>query len=233
MPLSKDFTDAVTDHIAGLEKEAGVGGGGQQPPVNAGHTEYPLPPDTDKPIEIHDPRTKLASGVAIEPGQASGHYDKGKITNIIKAAKKVGVDPNLALSVALQETKIGKTNPTSIGNIRSLYYGKAPEGLDQQAYELAKTLKDKMDEGKKLGFTDQALLIQMYNGLGKLGPTMRVMNNSGKMVGVPEKYYGVEVTDKNPLDLRKNPLYGKTILDISENVIKKNKDIQELISKTM
>lgn len=233
MPLSKDFIDAVTDHIAGLEKDSGVSAGGQQPPVNAGHTTYPLSPDIEKPIEIEDPRTHMASGVPMKEKQGAGKYDKGKITNIIKAAKKVGVDPNLALSVAFQETKFGKTNPDSIGNIRNIQYGKAPEGLDQQSYELVRTLKDKMTEGKKLGFTDPAMQIQMYNGLGKLKPTIHVTNKQGQLEGVPEKYYGIEVSDQNPLDLRKNPLYGKTILDISEQVIKKNKDIQELISKTM
>ncbi len=64
----------------------------------------------------------------------------------------------------------------------------------------------------------------MYNGMGKLG----VQRMNGKPT--PTKYYGLDVTEKAPLDLKKNPLYGKTIQDLRDNVIKKNPRIQKLLA---
>ena len=175
-------------------------------------------------IQLQDTRkVALATGAKIQPGQTNGTYDTAIINNVIAAAKHVGVDPNTALAVALQESHMGVKNPENLGNVYA-GYGKAPDGLNQQAYELAKTLRDKMDEGKRLGFKDEAHQLQMYNGMGKL----KVGMMNGKPT--PTKYYGIDVTKDQPLDLKKNPLYGKTIQDLRENVIKKNPRIQKLIS---
>lgn len=220
MPDHDKFKKKVEDYIDSME---------------AGDPDHPskktiildLPPDTPAPVNIDDKRTKLLStGAAVKPGQATGKYDRARILNIIKASRHVGIDPNTALSVALQETKLGNLNPENIGNVYA-GYGKAPAGLDQGSWEMASFLKEKMEEGKKMGFTDEAHWIQNYNGLGKLKSTT--------MMGKPQptKYYGIEVTPDNPLDMRKNPLYGKTIIDLRENVIKQNKDIQSLISSTL
>lgn len=67
----------------------------------------------------------------------------------------------------------------------------------------AKTLKYKMDYAKRLGYNDELFQIQAYNGLG--------YNDD----------YGV--------DMKKNPIYGKQIQDLKENVIKKNPEIQDFI----
>lgn len=216
MKVDQSFVDAVNNHISSLE---GVTVGGGDPKKN-------IPPDDPTKIKLEDKRKMLAAtNVPInkEKDLKSGTYDKQRIKNIIKAAKHVGIDPNTAISVALQESHIGNLNDQNIGNVYA-GYGKAPAGLDQQSYELAAFLKEKITEGKKLGYKDEAHQLQMYNGMGKLKSTYSV---NGKIQ--PQKFYGIEVSEGHPLDLKKNPLYGKTIIDLRDNLIKTNEEIQKLI----
>lgn len=190
--------------------------------LNTGVVNVPPAEDPNK-VSLNDARTvSLATGAKIKPGGTSGTFNAGTIRNVIAAAKHAGIDPNTALAVALQESHLGNKNPENLGNVYA-GYGKAPAGLNQQAYELTAFLKEKMDEGKKLGYKDEAHQIQMYNGMGKLG----VQRINGK--AQPTKYYGLPVTENAPLDLKKNPLYGKTIQDLRENVIKKNSRIQKML----
>jgi len=65
----------------------------------------------------------------------------------------------------------------------------------------------------------------MFNGMGKLFPRTKING-----VSQPENYYGLRVTQDNPLDMRKNPVYGKTIQDLRDNVIKTSPEIQGLIN---
>lgn len=189
----------------------------------AGH---PTTADPNK-VLLQDQRTiSGATGAKIERGQTTGTYNTDTIKNIIKASRHVGIDPNLAIAVGLQESHLGNKSPDNLGNISSGGYSKIPEGLDPQAYAMAQMLKDKMDEGKKLGYKDEAHLIQMYNGMGKLKPNMSVGG-----VLQPMKYYGIEVTKDKFLDLKKNPLYGKTIQDLRDNVVKKNPRIQKMLAE--
>ena len=213
MRFDQNFLASVINHVGDTESPEVTPGGGDEGKENG-------------KIKLEDKRKVLgATGASInkEKDLKSGSYNEATIKNVIKAAKKKGVDPNTALAVALQETHFGNLNPENLGNV---YTGssKAPEGYDQQAWDLVSILKEKMTEGQKLGFKDENMLIQMYNGLGKLGPS--------KTIGVKpiDTYYGIKVTKEHPLDLRKNPLYGKTIIDLRENIIKKSEAIQKLIS---
>lgn len=181
-----------------------------------------LPTDTLKPINIKDVRKiNGATGSKMSDSfSKSGAYDANVIRNVIKAAKHNGVDPNLALAVALQETGMG--SKTTLDNVVHWVYGEAPKGLDQGAWELTKALKEKMTEGKKLGFNDEAHAIQMFNGMGKLKA----------QDGKPKTMYGIKITPDQPLDMKKNPVYGRTIIDIRDNVIKNHPEIQSLISNS-
>lgn len=200
-------------------------GGGDEPPVKK-RVLY-LPADTIKPTVINDGRKVVAAtgDKMSNVFSKSGSYDTNTIKNVIKAAKFNNVDPNLALAVALQETGLGKN--TTLDNVVHNWYGDAPKGLDRGAWMLTKELKSKIDEGKKLGFKDEALLIQMFNGMGRLYPQLRVNG-----VLQPQKMYGITVTKDKPLDMRKNPVYGKTVIDLRDNVIKSHPEIQSLIEKS-
>lgn len=210
-----EYQKAITDHIANLDSVVDAGDEGGKPK-----------PET---VEVKDTRKKLAAtGADInrEKDLKSGHYNKQTLKNIIKAAKHVGIDPNTAMAVALQESHFGNLNPENLGNVYASY-NKIPEGIDRQSYEMVQFLKEKMEEGKKMGIKDEATLLQTYNGLGKLGPQKLTVN--GQVQYQPTKYYGIEVTKDKPLDLKKNPLYGKTIIDLRDNILKQNQEIQALV----
>lgn len=138
------------------------------------------------------------------------------VGKIIKEAKSQGVDPYTALAVAHQETKLGtqgeeaETNPFHL-----LGGGKTDDAIK----EGVSFLKQKLDYGKKLGKTDEASQIQAYNGYGKVG-----MNTEGKQ----KSMYGLDLSKGN-IDMNTNPVYGKRIMDIRDNILKKNPDILNMV----
>jgi hypothetical protein len=71
----------------------------------------------------------------------------------------------------------------------------------------------KMKDADRLGVTNEANRLQMYNG-----------------DWLKENAYGVNVP-KGGISLKNNPLYGKDVIDKRENVIKKNDYIQQYINK--
>lgn len=77
---------------------------------------------------------------------------------------------------------------------------------------LVKTLVDKINYAKKLGYENESHQLQAFNGLGVLDTgEMGMYNRVGK------------------IDTRKEPIYGNRIIDLRENTIKKNPTIQKLI----
>jgi len=76
-----------------------------------------------------------------------------------------------------------------------------------------KVFKHKMEYSAKLGKTTEEDLIQGYNGYGKL-------KNTGNLYGM-----------KDPvIDFAKNPVYGKKIVDLRENIIKKSPEIMAMLN---
>lgn len=66
-----------------------------------------------------------------------------------------------------------------------------------------KTIKNKFDYASKFGFRDDLMKIQAFNGLG----------------------YNADYK----ANLKDNPIYGREILDIRENIFKKNSEIKNII----
>jgi hypothetical protein len=64
----------------------------------------------------------------------------------------------------------------------------------------------------------------VYNGLGKIFPSTEQKYHGFKM----KKIYGVPVP-QGGLSLRDNPLYGKQVVDIRENVLKKNPEVVQYV----
>ena len=120
-------------------------------------------------LTITDDRTiNATTGKAINPNKdlVSGNYNQKTVDDIISAAKRNGVDPYTALSVGLQESKLGTTD-FNIGHVR----GSQNINLSGDPVEdFVKILKDKIDYGKKLGYKDEAQVLQTYNGLGIVAP---------------------------------------------------------------
>jgi hypothetical protein len=173
-------------------------------------------------IRIDDSRrVKYASNTPVDPNTdlVSGDYRSNIIQDIVNAALKNGVDPNTAIALAMQESKIGNTDENLGHIVGGSYRG-------NEANDMTKTMSDKMHEGRKLGRKSDEELLQMYNGTGKVFPTTEQDYHGYKM----KKIYGVPIP-KQGIDMGKENLYGKQIVDIRDNVIKKNKTVQDTVKK--
>lgn len=183
--------------------------------------------------------TRKVSGATNLPIQKSrtGEYDYEMIANIIKAAKDEGVDPNTALAIGLQESglgsqgeNVGQVNWGTLKQNTERYneyqkaVGSSKEDVYKDARSLAFMLRKSAEDADKAGYTadkfDEGQRLQAYNGYGKIGA-----NND---IGA-KQLYGIDLT-KNTIDMAKTPLYGKTIVDVRDNIIKANAEIQELIN---
>ena len=167
---------------------------------------------------LPDTRTMRATtGQAIRPNVdlMGGDYSEDVVKEIITKARAKGVDPKTALAIALQESHLGKID-TNLGH--SLVGGEDP-------YSYMDILKSKVGLAKSKGYEDELTQLQFYNGTGKLYPGTE-KDYHGFVAG---KFYGVPVTSEG-LDMLKNPLYGKQIIDLRDNVIGKSKHIDSLLN---
>lgn len=207
--------------------------------VNSAGSGDPEPLPLYKPkdttlIQLTDKRKiNPATGMPYKtPGSKGIKANEDDIKAIIAHAKAKGIDPRGALAIALQETNIGQLDP----NYGSAWSTFEDEGMtdDRNRYAnvLAKAMKEKMAyanelRGKGLLPKGEEYDLQTYNGLGKLAPTLRV---GGKLQDA--SYYGIPVTANQPLDLKKNPAYGKIVRQLRDEVIGTNPRIAELIEST-
>lgn len=174
---------------------------------------------TPKTISIADDRkVNATTGKPINPNVdlVKGDYREDTIKNVIYNSLKNRIDPYTGLAVAMQESKIGNTD-TNLGHVLGSRY--IPNSAN-----FTKIIKEKQDYAKKLGFNNEATQIQAYNGLGKISPNQ--VSYGSKLSQV----YGVTVP-KEGIDMKKNPLYGKRIIDLRDNVIKKNVEIKSHVDK--
>ena len=178
------------------------------------HPEYRPQSTYPSRVRINDPRTiNATSGKPINPNAdlKSGDYHTGVIGEIARAARAYNQDPQELMAIALQESNLGKTDPS---------YGHAidysdPEGRGD-AYDLAfaKSEKDKLAASKGYG-NDELRKLQAYNGLGSVYPSTEAEYhgfNMGSIYGVPLTNAGINMAD--------NPLYGKRIVDLRDNVLR-------------
>lgn len=169
-------------------------------------------------FKIVDGRKVLATtGQPLRPNSdlVSGEYNLEVLSELIHEAKRRNLPiqdiKNLA-AIAFQETKFGKTD----GNVGHVLPQKGVKG--DNAYEdLVSVYINKMGEADRLGIKDDALRLQTYNGLGKVRPTTEQDYHGFKM----SKIYGVPVP-KEGINLKNNPLYGKQIIDLRDNVLEVN-----------
>jgi len=144
-------------------------------------------------------------------------YNKVVIDNIIKKSKAVGVDPSTMLAIALQETNFGKKD----ANLGHALYGDTA-----YPYGYIDFYKEKLNEAKRAKIDNELLQIQYYNGLGTVYPETEEDYHGFKM----QKIYGVPIP-AGGINMRKNPLYGKQIVDLRDNVVLKNPYIQKALKE--
>lgn len=197
-------------------------------------------------IQINDTRNiDAATGQKLnESNKMNANVDFKLAKIIVDTAKKHGIDPATALSIGLNETSLAlpkvqnissnskyaslvnsdpykRANPFMVGAKDELPDEKGvmqpigdridKNGAIDTFFEI---FKNRLATAKRLGKTNEADAIQAYNGYGKI--------NKGTL-------YGID-TEKTPIDFNTNPIYGKKILDIRENIVKKNPDLMALIS---
>ena len=172
-----------------------------------------------------DRKVSLASGNAIRPNKdlKSGEYNKAIIENIVDASLKHGVDPYYALSTGLQETGLGNSDDNIGHVIGSGWSDKIPEGVSQEE-AMVMAIKIKQEEAKKLGLKNEYDIIQHYNGRHEKG--LHKDTEKGYYGKSNQSYYGVPL----PINTKTNPVYGRQIVDLRDNVLKKNNDIVNIVN---
>ena len=187
------------------------------------------PASAPKRLSIRDPRKiMMTTGKPLRPNSdlVSGEYDSEDLGNLLTEAKRRKMSYNDMMNLAamgFQETKWGKTDP-NIGHTQDIF-GDDP---NPDAYEnFINAYNAKMKDADRLKIKDEATRLQVYNGLGKVFPSTEADYHGFKM----KKIYGVEVP-KGGIDLRKNPLYGKQVMDIRDNVLKRNPEFMRYMDST-
>lgn len=98
-------------------------------------------------------------------------------------------------------------------NIGHVLNGKGENPADQ----FVNAYINKMKYADDLHIKDPLKRLQVYNGMGSVYPTTEQQYHGFKA----NAFYGVPVP-KTGINLAKNPLYGKEIVDLRDNVLKKN-----------
>lgn len=154
---------------------------------------------------------------------------------IITSAKSNGVDPYNALAVALQETNMGGSfkgmgstadNPfmlTHNYDKNGKWTNYAPDWVNKDNIDASmKLMKQKMDAAQKSGKNTDEDVIQSWNGYGKLGTHM------DETQGI-KSWYGIPVDKAHNIDMNTNPVYGKRVTDLRDNILKQNPDIVKMV----
>lgn len=176
-------------------------------------------------FKINDPRKiRATTGQAIRPNSdlVTGYYNPEKMTDIIGWSKTYNVDPFTALAIGLSETQLGKKDPHNIGHVlNAVTRGDSPEE------DLVKAFRNKMDYAKKLGKKTEESQLQAYQGYNYIYPETEQDYHGFKM----SKIFGVPIP-KEGLDMNKLNLKGIDLIDLRENVLKKNPAVVDLVNRT-
>lgn len=137
------------------------------------------------------------------------------IRQIAGSAKGSGIDPYTALSIGYQESGLDVNGPY---HLNPDYYGSpfgnagsGIESIDRQM-KYARNLQNRGVIPQGEDYT-----IQGYNGYGTIWPGHADLEGASKI-------YGTRIPASG-LNLRKNPLYGKRIIDVRNNAIKNNPQV--------
>lgn len=173
-------------------------------------------------VSIKDTRdTDRITGEAVsDRSRLHSDIDSSLIKRIVDKAKEHGVDPYTALAIGYQETGLREEYSDNPFHLLS---GDRfnPETVNEDILDLTMlTLKDKEKIAARLGKKTDEEIIQAWNGYGKIDK-----HSFGREV---KKIYGIDVSEK-PIDMSKDPVYGKRVVDIRDNILKKNPQIIRLV----
>lgn len=185
---------------------------------------WTLEPQPRQRIKINDTRDidSVTGEKMLDTKRLHVEADSELIKKIAKKAKDHGIDPYTALAIAHQETGFKDDYYSNPFNLLS--GGRLNENTaDQDFVDLSMLeMQDKLKVAERLGKKSEEEKIQAWNGYGKI--TKDSFGGSGV-----KKAYGIDVS-KEPIDMAKNPVYGKRVVDIRENIIKKNPAIVDIVN---
>lgn len=150
----------------------------------------------------------------------SGRYPTELAHTLLKKSKEVGVDPTLAMALAMVESNFGtrhRDNPLRIVLDKHNVPEATPSG-DQRDINLDYALRYLKQSMNKYP-NDPELGIQAYNGLGYVGPKSQTYSGGWKGA------YG----KNRMIDTRKERPHGKAVL-MHQQSLQKNPYIQALIA---
>ena len=211
-----DLGDSVAEFFSDDKKE-------KIKPIKQPVVKKSVNKDNTRTLNISDPRKILATtNQPLRPNSdlVSGKYSSKHLDRLLQEAKKQKLSKQDMLNLSamgFQETKWGKTDD-NIGHVKGDWEG------DNSYQQFISAYKEKMKLSDKLGIKDPALRLQVYNGLGTITPKTEKDYHGFEM----QKIYGVPVP-KEGINMKKNPLYGKQVMDIRDNVLAKNPEYLKYI----
>jgi len=175
-------------------------------------------------FKIIDTREKdLITGQPVSPySKLHGTLDLSFVEEVVHKALERGIDPFTALAIPHQETggtPSGSANPYSINyespaQLEKLIADPIGASLD--------ILQQKLKLADKLGYDTYAQMVQVYNGMGKL--------TQGAVGGT--KAYGINIPEEG-ISMKENPLYGKRVEDVRNNIIMQNEELVSFVESLM
>lgn len=173
----------------------------------------------------------------------SDFYSAAVVRAIIKESNTFNVDPNRALAISLTESNLGNKDQ-NFGHVKERQEFENENKLtpdELEAKQLVYSLKIAQEQTpdyfkKEHKMTDEQLAkypldtwrVQSYNGLGKVSTeTEKDYLEATGRTGTFR--YGLDVS-KQPLDMKENPAFAKTVLSLQEQ-ISKDPDFQRLINE--
>jgi hypothetical protein len=176
---------------------------------------------------IKDSRSiRKTTGKAINPNKdlKTKKYSTETIENLTQSAINNNLNPYTTIAQGLVETGLNAGGERNIGHV--LYSDpklhRETTQYEDMVYNIKEGNKRALNKGKK----SEADIIQGYNGYGKLYPNTEASYHGGKS----RAFYGVPVP-KTGLNMNTNPLYGKEVIDIRDNVLAKNKSFNNLVNQ--
>ena len=176
----------------------------------------PVVKNNTRTLKIVDPRKKMATtNQPLRPNVdlLTGNYSSNHLDKLMQEAKRQGLSKQDMMNLSamgFQETKWGRSDD-NIGHVLSNFKG------DDYYQQFINAYKEKMKEADRLGITDPAMRLQVYNGLGTITPKTEKKYHGYEM----QKIYGVPIP-KGGISMKKNPLYGKQVIDVRDNVLAEN-----------
>lgn len=233
MPANPEILSKLKSYVSEktgntFDGDPPTGGGAAARGADVVHSAASSIPPKKKMIQLLDKRTtnpvtgqpmsdRLRKSLNIDP--------EGGVRDIIAHAKAKGIDPYTALALSYQETGLGTDSQGGFYHLNPDYYSHPFANPQQGVDNIVGLFKYAKDMQKK-GIVPQgeASFLQGYNGYGKIKRGHADLDGASSIYGYPIPDEGIS--------FKKNPLYGKTVISLRDEILKKNADIQQMVNAT-